>query len=536
MEGQQKDTHEQPSPPVPEPSGSISAPIADLIAHCQAFAGRSPAAIAVTEGSAHIARYVNPAFCRVSGKPPDALLGRLVVEAVPEFRSDGLAAVLDRVYRTGEGELAAGLEHTGFSAGSSLHWTDSVSPILDRDDHPVGLWLEMTGTAKQVLIRFCDREAVDLRKVNEQMVIASLREQELAERAGQQSAQWNALLESMTEGVIVADATGRVVLLNAVGRRITGWDAEKDATEAYQQRQRTFLRLDGQPLPYDEYPLSRALRGERFTGFEVILSRPDESQRRLSFNGSAVMDAAGKIVLAFCVFQDVTGLWELEQAREEFLHSLSHDLRAPLAVVLGRAEMIQRSGSAEKRVQQNAEVILTSARRMNTMIQDMIAAARLESGQLHLNREPLDLGASLLELEERLTGAVQGERLHVIVPEDLPRVSADPALLERILINLLTNALKYSPPDSVVTVTLAQRDGEIVTSIADQGPGIPPSALPNLFEKYSRMRPSRERGEGLGLGLHISKRLVEAHGGQIWVESQVGMGSTFSFSLPIAGD
>jgi signal transduction histidine kinase len=113
-------------------------------------------------------------------------------------------------------------------------------------------------------------------------------------------------------------------------------------------------------------------------------------------------------------------------------------------------------------------------------------------------------------------------------------VLADPDRLERILMNLLTNALKYSAPGTPVTVALARRDGQVVTAVSDQGPGIPPDELPHLFERYYRARETRERKEGLGLGLYITKGLVEAHGGRLWVESQVGKGSTFSFSLPAA--
>lgn len=533
---QHKGTPEQLLPAAPLLSGPTSASLAHLIDHCRALADWSPVAIALTEGPEHVLRYVNPVFCRVSGKPRDALLGHPVVEAFPESQSDGVAAMLDRVYRTGEGELATGRERVGFP-GSAVSWTDSVSPILDRDDHPVGLWLQMIDTTAQALTRRRDEEAAgDLREVNAQMVIASVREQELAEWAEQQTAQWNALLESMTEGVIVADATGRVLLLNAVGRRITGWDAEADTTEVYRQGQFGLRSLDDRPLPFGEYPLSRALRGERFIGFEVILTRLGEPRRRMSYNGSAVRDAAGKVVLAICVFQDVTELRELEQVREEFLHSLSHDLRAPLAVVLGRAEMIQRSGSALKRVRENTEVIVTSARRMNAMIQDLIASARLESGELNLNRESLDLGASMLAFKDQLIESHQGERIRIVAPASLPLVSVDPALLARIFTNLLTNALKYSDPETPVTVTLSQRSGEIVTSVADRGPGIAPSDLPHLFQKYTAVKSQREGSRGLGLGLHITKRLVEAHGGHVWVESELGQGSTFSFSLPIAGD
>jgi NtrC-family two-component system sensor histidine kinase KinB len=126
------------------------------------------------------------------------------------------------------------------------------------------------------------------------------------------------------------------------------------------------------------------------------------------------------------------------------------------------------------------------------------------------------------------------ERIGVEAPEDFPRALADPARLERVVTNLLSNALKYSEPGEPVTVRLIQADGEIVTAISDHGRGIAPEELPHLLEKYYRAQAGREASGSLGLGLYITKGLVEAHGGRIWVESEVGRGSTFSFSLPVA--
>jgi NtrC-family two-component system sensor histidine kinase KinB len=142
----------------------------------------------------------------------------------------------------------------------------------------------------------------------------------------------------------------------------------------------------------------------------------------------------------------------------------------------------------------------------------------------------------MLAFKDQLIGSTHAERIHIVAPASLPLVSADPALLARIVTNLLVNALKYSTPDTAVTVTLTQHGGEIVMSILDHGPGIAPSDLPHIFEKYARMRSGHEDSGSLGLGLHITKRLVEVHGGHIWVESEVDKGSTFSFSLPIAVD
>ncbi|MHB1415612.1 MAG: sensor histidine kinase, partial [Chloroflexota bacterium] len=140
-----------------------------------------------------------------------------------------------------------------------------------------------------------------------------------------------------------------------------------------------------------------------------------------------------------------------------------------------------------------------------------------------------------LDLAQRMSAAEGAERIVVEAPEGLPPVLADEDLVERIMENLLSNAVKYSPPDTQVTVRLAARDGEVVTSVEDHGFGIPVEELPHIFERYRRADEARQsRREGLGLGLYIVKGLVEVHGGRIWVESKAGRGSTFTFTLPVA--
>ena len=145
---------------------------------------------------------------------------------------------------------------------------------------------------------------------------------------------------------------------------------------------------------------------------------------------------------------------------------------------------------------------------------------------------PLDIRAFLLDLKDRMSAEGWAARIPTDIPEGLPRVLADPNALERIMMNLLTNAFKYSAPHTKVTITVKRHDDEIVTIVSDRGPGIPQEMLPHLFERFYRTTQARERKEGLGLGLYITKGLVEAHGGRIWVESQPGEGSTFYFTLP----
>lgn len=226
-----------------------------------------------------------------------------------------------------------------------------------------------------------------------------------------------------------------------------------------------------------------------------------------------------------------------EEQREGYIHTISHDLRGPLTIIQGQAQLVRRALSQAglgPKEQASAEAILTTTRRMNALIQDLVDSARLDGGQLRLNMEPLDLASFVLDLKERLSGAMEAQRVRVEAPEGPPMVLADPDRMERILINLLSNALKYSPADSDVVVSFTKDDAVIVTSVADRGPGIPADELPRLFERYYRMKSTRGQREGIGLGLYITKALVEAHSGRIWVESELGRGSTFRFSLPSA--
>ena len=434
------------------------------------------------------------------------------------------------------GEAAFGVELSiARPDGRQVPVLCGAAPVRDAQGSITGAVVELHDITERKRAEQ-EREALlaQLREANEQLTLAGARAEEQVEEAERQTAQLSTLLENLSEAVIILDATGRIALMNPAGRRIFVLPEKKEAWTPADYRKLDVRRVDGTPLPFEEWPISRALRGERFAEQEITIIRPGV-QRRLVCGGTAVRGPGDRVTLAINVCRDVTELRQLEQTREEYVRTISHDLRAPLTIILGQARVIQRFADQAGLVSKGAESIATSAHQMNTMIQDLVDSARLEAEQLKLNRVPLDLRQFVLDLKERLAGLLEARRIRVEAPEGLPPVSADPDRLERILTNLLSNALKYSAPGTEVTVTLARQDGEVVTSVTDRGRGISPEDLPHMFERYYRGREARERREGLGLGLYITKGLVEAHGGRIWVESEVGKGSTFSFTLPIAG-
>jgi signal transduction histidine kinase len=227
---------------------------------------------------------------------------------------------------------------------------------------------------------------------------------------------------------------------------------------------------------------------------------------------------------------------ELLERREDLLRTLSHDLRTPLTAIHGHAQMLQRivdRAAVGDRATQSAIAVITGARQMNAMIQDLVDSARLDSGQVTLAKEAVDLQSFAPEMKDRLAGAIDVARVRIAVPEGLPPVWADPARLERILTNLLSNALKYSPPETEVELAAERTGADVTVSVIDHGIGIAGEDLPHLFERYYRATGAR-KSEGLGLGLFVTKMLVEALGGRLWVESTLGDGAGFHFTLPVA--
>jgi len=174
-----------------------------------------------------------------------------------------------------------------------------------------------------------------------------------------------------------------------------------------------------------------------------------------------------------------------------------------------------------------------NVQRMNMMIQDLVDMASLEGQQLVLALDSILLQSYLPDLLARLQSILPTHRVQTNIPADLPPVRADYNRLERVLLNLLTNAFKYSTAETPVRIDARRQGEEIVIAVSDQGSGIAPEDLPHLFERFFRAGGER-KSEGIGLGLYISKLLVEAHGGRIWAESEVGTGSTFFFTLPMA--
>jgi signal transduction histidine kinase len=230
---------------------------------------------------------------------------------------------------------------------------------------------------------------------------------------------------------------------------------------------------------------------------------------------------------------DITEFRDLQQEHEIYMQMISHDLRTPITVIQGHAEMLdERMNEKDELTALNLEAILASTRQLTGMMDDLVQIIQGQKGELPLERVMIDLSVFLPNLVRRMAISGLGERVRTVLPPNLPAVWADAESLERILANLLTNALKYSQPNTKVILAAEGAPVEIRISVTDHGQGIAPEDQPRLFERFFRARDT-DKKTSIGLGLFITRKLVEAHGGRVWVESEPGKGSAFTFTLPL---
>jgi len=246
---------------------------------------------------------------------------------------------------------------------------------------------------------------------------------------------------------------------------------------------------------------------------------------------------------AWLVLEDVSELRRLQQIRAEFIDNLSHELRTPLTTVSLLAETLTReadmAGAAiPPKMRDRIGKIEVETGHLVQMVSELLDLSRIESGGTITAVDLLDMGQIATESTERLRlfADRQGVTLRVEVARNLPPVRGDEARLGQVFVNLLHNAVKFSPDGGDVLVSVRVQDGRVVSSVADRGVGIPKAAQARIFERFYKVDRARVRGEagGTGLGLAIARHIIDQHGGSIWVESVEGAGSTFSFSIPIA--
>ncbi|MBI4260983.1 MAG: HAMP domain-containing protein [Actinobacteria bacterium] len=244
-------------------------------------------------------------------------------------------------------------------------------------------------------------------------------------------------------------------------------------------------------------------------------------------------DEVGQLAEAFNRMSGELG--NLERLRRDLVANVSHELKTPISAL--RAHLENLLDGVEEPDPGTLQLMLQQAERLTRLVEQLLDLSRLESGELPLDREEFPLGPLVSQVASEVQAARPGRRVDVLceVPAELPAVWADRERIHQVLFNLLDNAVRFTPEGGSVRVRAERVDGRCEVRVADTGPGIPAEHLPFLFERFYRADTARARGDGgTGIGLAIARSVVEAHGGRIWADSEVGRGSTFTFELPTA--
>jgi two-component system, OmpR family, phosphate regulon sensor histidine kinase PhoR len=357
----------------------------------------------------------------------------------------------------------------------------------------------------------------------------------------------SAILRSMVEGVAVIDAKERVVFCNQAFAEIMGVDVAKSEDRPLLEvvRQADLVALARRALQSGEHVQGDLVLGtvspQNFGVTAAPIPALDaQAAGRAPASESAANGAPRTPVQqgAVIVLHDISELRRLERVRQDFVANVSHEFKTPLTAIQGFAETLLTGAlEDEKNNRRFLEIIRDHAVRLGRLTDDLLKLARIEAGKLELEFHRVAI-ADIIE-SCATTSLMRASRrnlsLEVNFPPALPPVRGDASLLREVLQNLLDNAVQYTQPGGKITLSASTRDSEAIVTVADTGIGIPQAEKERIFERFYRVDAARSREVGgTGLGLSIAKHIVEAHGGRIWVDSSVGQGSQFHFSIPLA--
>lgn len=476
--------------------------------------------------------FASQGFHEALGEAGDVILGLAGARRLSIQRVEPPGVLVELLRRGGRGPAQARLEAeaieeaqrgaAAWRADAESGWLAVPIPALHKEEAPCGVlalgYDETEGPdaeARELL------GEVGLLLRNAFGAHLQLREQRLLAAVTEQSA----------DPVIMTDLQGRVTAWSRGAETLFGWTA-KEALGG---------KLNELIVPEDQAEASTKLTTEALDlgvarADDVVRTAKDGRRIPVAQTVTLVRDEDGNPFGMVRILRDITRIKELDRMKSEFVQLVTHELRTPMTSVRGFAEALLEYGdkiNAEE-ARRYLEIILREAKRLSRLVTDFLDASRLEAGSSALEKKPVDV----VELSKRVATTFEGHRAGVEFRVDaesgLPRLLADEDKLERVLINLCGNAVKYSPKGGVITIAARRLDGKLQLSVADQGPGMGEETQARLFQKFYRANDAvAAKTHGTGLGLYIAKAIVEAHGGRINVESRPGHGARMVIELPV---
>jgi PAS domain S-box-containing protein len=401
------------------------------------------------------------------------------------------------------------------------------SPLSFGDRHVGGIFLLRDADAPAFTED--DRNVLQLACVS---IAVQLDTSDVARRNSARRAELEAVHASMVDGLMVVDRRGYISSFNEAFKRMS-------AIEAYELYGHRWIHLlEARPSPTIDSAevlegfLDALLTGEPYgtTGCPAWLKQPDGTKMAVTV-GLTAIEEDGRVTGGVLNIRDATVETHLERLKDDFIATVSHELKTPLTTISGFVELLRNHDLPRTEQTPLFDLILDECRRLGRMITDLLDLSKIQSGLLTLHVERFNVSKLVDQATQPFKMRHQDThqfRIEVSPPNGTMLADRDRVL--QVLVNLIGNAVKYSPAGGLVAIRAQKVKAEWEFSVTDQGMGIPEAALPRLFGRFFRV--NEQQSTGSGLGLFITKNLVERHGGRIWVQSQDGVGSTFSFRLP----
>lgn len=458
--------------------------------------------------------------------------GRLQVRAVHGLEKGHVGlAFLPEGYLVGEA-LARGepLRRAEVEPGEVAPWGERLSFSLSYMAAPITWQGKVTGVievAKRSRRNIFGEDDLRLLSLFVNQAAIAIENSNLYRLITEDQRRTEAMLHSINDGVIAVNNDARIMMVNPAAESILNLQP--------------FSRIQGRHIkevirhPDLSSLFLKSLNASQEMEHEIRLGPPDS--KILEVETSVIETAPGERIGIIAVIRDVTALRELEQAKSDFVSTVSHELRTPLTSIKAYTATLRRRDVEfdEDTSQEFLRVVEEETDRLTRLISDLLDISRIESGRMELKKRDFDMAQLVRIVTDKLRSQATGHAIALDSDESVGPVYADVDKIEQVIMNLLDNAIKYSPAGGEIGVELHVKSRRVEFSVHDHGVGIPVEHLEHIFDKFHRVdNRATRKVYGTGLGLYVSKNIVEAHGGTIWAESVFGEGSTFRFTLPLS--
>ena len=493
----------------------------------------APAGIVMYDGPEFIFELINPVY--QSFFPGRELLGKPILEALPELKGHPVMEHFKNTYRTGEtyygkeDKTRLAREVNGPLVDS--YWNFVIQARYNENREIDGILMFGFEVTEQVEARLATQELnEELSSINEEL--AALNEELLSARqkTEQAESQLRLAIEGANLGSWYIDPETKVVETSSKLAEIYGWDKKlpmrlEDAVGRIvdADRERVAKEIDAAVATGSAYDVSFSMN--RFNDGNLIWIRALGKISRMGRERSSVF--AG-------IVMDITEQKRDEQRKNDFIAMVSHELKTPLTSMQAYVQMLlSKAKKTDDEFTKNAlEQANKQVRKMTTMINGFLNVSRLEAGKIHIERKPFDMADLVKEVQEEIILAISSHKF-IFDPVLPTNVKADWDKIGHVIHNLISNAAKYSPAKSTIQIACITLGNMVQVSVKDEGKGIHPDDQERLFDRYYRVADTSSQVSGFGIGLYLSAEIIYRHDGKIWVESSLGEGSTFYFSLPL---